>query len=170
MQTSHQASSVDPGGAESGLVTVPPATRHILETFYRAFSDQQPDLLDTVCRPDWQDIPLAPGQGAGPAGLKPLIRAFAAAFPDIRITLHEMIGTAERVAVRAVITGTHRGTWFGIAPTGRPISMAIHEFHHLQDGRLTHTWHLEDWFGFLHQVDAWPPVAGSAAPQSGGAR
>lgn len=161
MQTSHQAPSVGHGGAEGGLTNasssgVPLATRRALETFYRAFSDQQLDLLDAVCMPDWQDIPLAPGQGPGPAGLKPLILAFAAAFPDIRITLHEMVGTAERVAVRAVITGTHRGTWFGIAPTGRPISMAIHEFHHLQDGKVTHTWHLEDWFGFLNQVGAWP--------------
>ncbi|HWU00084.1 MAG TPA: ester cyclase [Terriglobales bacterium] len=154
MQTTTHVPSAGPDG--SGPGTVPAATRRTLETFYRAFSDQQPDLLDTVCMPDWQDIPLAPGQGPGPDGLKPLIRAFAAAFPDIRITIHEMIGTAERVAVRALITGTHRGAWFGIAPTGRTISMAIHEFHHLRDGRLTHTWHLEDWFGFLHQVGAWP--------------
>lgn len=156
MQTSNQLTPTDHGPSDGAVSHVPPAIRRVLETFYRAFSDQQPDLLDTVCTPDWQDIPLAPGQGPGPDGLKPLIRAFIAAFPDIRITIHEMIGTAERVAVRALITGTHRGTWFGIAPTGRPISMAIHEFHHLEDGRLTHTWHLEDWFGFLHQVGAWP--------------
>ncbi|HVJ42057.1 MAG TPA: ester cyclase [Dongiaceae bacterium] len=141
-----------------------PADRHTIETFYRSFSEQQPDLLDHVCTADWQDIPLAPGQGPGPGGLKPLIRAFGAAFPDLRITLHEIIGVPGRVAVRAVITGTHRGAWFGIAPTHRPISLPIHEFHHLQDGRITHTWHLEDWFGFLHQAGAWPVAAqGTAA-------
>lgn len=166
MQISPKALSADHG--EEGLGVVPAATRQTLETLYRAFSDQQPDLLDAVCTADWQDIPLAPGQGPGPDGLKPLIRAFAAAFPDIRITIHEMIGTAERVAVRAVITGTHRGDWFGIAATGRPISMAIHEFHHLHGGRVTHTWHLEDWFGFLHQVGVWP--AATAAAQSGDAQ
>lgn len=142
--------------ASQPAIGVAAPERHALETFYRAFTTQQPDLLDAVCTTDWQDIPLAPGQGPGPDGLKPLIRAFGAAFPDLRIDIHEMIGAAGRVAVRATITGTHRGTWFGVAPTGRPISMAIHEFHHLRDGRLTHTWHLEDWFGFLNQVGAWP--------------
>lgn len=33
--------------------------------------------------------------------------------------------------------------------------MALHEFHHVENGRLTHTWHLEDWFGWLHQIGAW---------------
>ena len=135
---------------------VSPDERRVIETFYRSFNDQQPDLLDTVCRSDWQDIPLAPGQAGGPGGLKPLIGAFCAAFPDLRITIHEMIGAAGHIAIRAELTAAHRGTWFGIAPTGRKISMALHEFHHLEAGRLTHTWHLEDWFGFLHQVGAWP--------------
>ena len=48
------------------------AERHAVETLYRAFSDQNPDLVDTVVTPDWKDIPLAPGQGPGPQGFKPL--------------------------------------------------------------------------------------------------
>ena len=63
-----------------------------------------------------------------------------------------------RAAVRAQITGTHRGALFGIAPTNKPIAIAIHEFHYLGADRITHTWHLEDWFGMLNQVGAWPPV------------
>jgi hypothetical protein len=60
-----------------------------IETLYRAFSDKNPDLLDKAVAFDWQDIPLAPGQGPGPGD----------------------------------------------------------------------TWHLEDWFGMLNQVGAWPPAA-----------
>lgn len=131
---------------------------HLVAGLYSAFNDQNPDLVDAVLAPDWQDIPLAPGQAPGPAGLKSIIEAFAAAFPDVRITILEAIGTAERIAVRALITGTHEGEWFGIAPTGKPISVAIHEFHHIKDNRITHTWHLEDWFGMLNQVGAWPPA------------
>lgn len=67
-----------------------------------------------------------------------------------------MIGASSRVPVRAEITGTHAGEWFGIAPTGKPFVMPLHEFHRLERGRLTHTWHLEDWFGWMHQVGAFP--------------
>ncbi|MEN2987191.1 ester cyclase [Tistrella sp. BH-R2-4] len=138
--------------------------RRVVELLYRAFSDGNPDLLDQAVATDWQDIPLAPHQQPGRAGMKPLILAFAAAFSDLRITILDMIGQPGRVAVRAVITGTHTGPWFGVAPTGRSFQIAIHEFHAIADGRLTHTWHLEDWFGWLGQVGAWPvasPEVGS---------
>lgn len=137
--------------------------RHAVEMLYRAFSEADPDLLDEAVAADWQDIPLAPHQAPGRDGMKPLIRAFAAAFPDIGITIHEIVGAAGRVAVRATITGTHAGPWFGVAPTGKSFAMPIHEFHAIENGRLTHTWHLEDWFGWLHQVGAWPVRNAEAA-------
>ena len=132
-----------------------------IETFYRAFTDHNPELLDRVCAPDWQDIPLAPGQGPGPNGLKDQITSvFLTAFPDLKIVVHEIVGSQSRAGVRASITGTHLGEVMGVAPTGEAVDIALHEFHHLKDGRLTHTWHLEDWFGLFNRLDVWhPPTA-----------
>ncbi len=130
--------------------------RLAIGTLYRAFSEGRPELIDQAVAPDWQDIPLAPGQQPGREGMKPLIRGFVAAFPDLRITVHEIIGVPGRAAVRAEITGTYKGEWFGIALTGRAFRIPIYEFQAIKDGRLTHTWHLEDWFGWLSQVGAWP--------------
>ena len=132
-----------------------------VETLYQAFSEGKPELLDQAVTPDWQDIPLAPHQEPGREGMKPLIQGFVAAFPDLEITIHEIIGAPGRAAVRAEVTGTHRGAWFGVAPTNKAFRMPIHEFHAIENGRLTHTWHLEDWFGWLSQVGAWP-VQGEA--------
>ena len=72
-----------------------------------------------------------------------MIQGFNAAFPDAKVTVHEIVGVPGRAAVRAEITGTHSGEWFGIALTGRSFTLALHEFHHLESGRLTHTWHLK---------------------------
>ena len=127
-----------------------------IETLYRAFSENKPDLLDEACTPDWQDIPLIPGQGPGPGGLKQIIPMFRKTFPDLKIVVHEIVGSAGRAGVRASIVGTHLGEVHGVKPTGKSVDMALHEFHHLRDGRITHTWHVEDWFGMLHQVGAWP--------------
>ena len=138
-----------------------PAERLAVETLYRAFSEGRPELLDQAVTPDWQDVALAPGQAPGREGMKPLIAGFLAAFPGAQVTIHEIIGAPGRAAVRAEITGTHEGEWFGVAPTGKAFSMRLHEFHHLESGRLTRTWHMEDWFGWLRQVGAWP-VQGAA--------
>ncbi|MGI4874347.1 MAG: ester cyclase [Janthinobacterium lividum] len=139
------------------LLPLSEAEQATIRLLYRAFSDKNPDLLDQAVTPNWQDIPLGPGQGPGPQGVKPLIRALRHAFPDLDILIHEIMGSAGRAAVRAEIRGTHQGEWFGIAPTNQQVRIALHEFHHLENGRITHTWHLEDWWGMFHQVGALPP-------------
>lgn len=131
------------------------AERSAIQTFYSAWKEKKPELLDTVCTPDWQDIPLAPGQADGPGGLKDIIQRFTSAFPDVEIIIHEIFGTHERAGVRAEISFTHNQPLLGIQPTGKKVSIALHEFHYLKNGMLTHTWHLEDWFGLLMRSGAW---------------
>lgn len=130
-----------------------------LETFYRAFSDKNPSLLDEAVTPDWQDIPLALGQALGPEGLKPLMQMLFTAFPDLQIIIDDVITQPARAGVRARIVATHQGEIFGLQPTGKPVLIALHEFHHFKHDRISYTWHLEDWFGMLHQIGAWPPAA-----------
>lgn len=129
-----------------------------LMRFYTAFAGQ-PDLLDTCVTPDWQDIPLAPGQAPGREGMKPLIKGFGAVFADLKVEILEVIGGPGRAAVRAVITGRHVAEWFGVPATGRAFSLAIHEFHTIENGLLTRTCHMEDWMGWFAQVGAQPGVS-----------
>ena len=133
------------------------AERAAVETFYRAFNEHNPDLVDDALTDDWDDIPLAPGQAPGPGGIKPIIRSFTAAFPDVRITIHDLVQTPGRIGVRGEITGTHRGELFGIPPTGKSVSFRIHELHALDGQRVTTTWHMEDWFGLFLQLGQFPP-------------
>ena len=131
--------------------------RLAVETLYRAFSDKKPDLVDEVLTPNWNDIPLAPGQGPGPEGFKPIIRSVIQAFPDVQITIHDMIQEPGKIGVRAEISGTHQGELFGIAPTGKKVSFRLHEFHLFDGKRVTTTWHMEDWFGLFLQLGRFPP-------------
>ncbi|ENN86832.1 hypothetical protein RHSP_31470 [Rhizobium freirei PRF 81] len=126
-----------------------------LNTFYKAFAGH-PDLLDDCVTADWQDIPLAPDQEPGREGAKPLISGFSAVFADLKIEIIEMIGMPGKIAVRGVMTGRHIGELFGVAPTGKSFSLPIHEFHTIENGRLTQTWHMEDWLGWFAQMGAWP--------------
>lgn len=132
------------------------AERRAVEQLYAAFNEQDPDLLDTAVTPDWNDIPLAPGQGPGPEGLKPIIRSLIAALPDVQITVHDLVQLPGKIAVRGEITGTHLGELFGIAPTGKAVSFRIHEFHELDGERIATTWHMEDWFGLFQQLGRFP--------------
>lgn len=132
--------------------------RLAVETLYRAFNEHNTDLVDQAVTPDWDDIPLAPGQGPGPEGIKPIIREFVEAMPDVQIIVHDLLQLPGRIAVRAEITGTHKGVLMGIPATGKQVSFRIHEFHELDGQRITRTWHLEDWFGLFMQVGRFPAM------------
>ena len=133
--------------------------RKAVETLYRAFTEQNPDLVDTVLARDWKDIPLAPGQVAGREGIKTIIRSVAQAFPDLKISLEDMVQEPGKIGVRAELSGTHRGAFFGIAATGKHVSFRLYEFHTIKDGRVTATWHMEDWFGLFLQLGHFPAQA-----------
>jgi predicted ester cyclase len=124
--------------------------------FYSVFSNQDYTIVDRVLAPSWQDIPLAPGQEDGPEGYKKLVKGFTQAFPDVSITVHEIFGSYERAGVRAEMSFTHNNEFMGIAPTYQKLTIALHEFHHLSAGKLTKTWHLEDWLSMLLQTGVWP--------------
>jgi len=83
------------------------ATVEAIQTSYKAWQTNDLTIIDALFSPDWQDIPMAPGQKAGPEGLKNVITFFHQTFPDIKITLQDIFGTAGRIAVRAEMTFTH---------------------------------------------------------------
>lgn len=131
--------------------TISSATLEAIQESYKAWQTNELTIVDTLFSQDWQDIPMAPGQKEGPEGLKNLMSFFHQTFPDIEITTQDVFGTAERIAVRAEMTFTHDKEFMGIAPINQKVKVTMLELHHLKDGKITHTWHLEDWFGLLMQ-------------------
>ena len=142
---------------------MPESIEPLVGTFYRAFAGHA-DLLRDVVTPDWEDIPLAPGQAPGPDGVAPIINGIAASVSDFAIVVHDIVdgrgpdGTGT-IGVRAEMRGIHSGEMFGIPATGTSFSVPMHEFHHVVGGRFTRTYHLEDWLGFFNQIGVMPAVA-----------
>lgn len=134
-----------------------PAAREAVELLYRAFSTKDVALLRQAVTPDWEYLPEPPGQKPGPDQMIPIFADLAAALPDMRIEILDLLMQDDRVGVRAEVSGTQSGPLMGIAATKKPIRFAIHSFHELRDGRVSKTWHLEDWLSVFRQLDAVPP-------------
>ena len=49
---------------------------------------------------------------------------------------------ARRDRFRSEMSGTHHGSIFGVAATGKHLSFRLHEFHAIKDRRVTTTWHI----------------------------
>jgi steroid delta-isomerase-like uncharacterized protein len=140
-----------------------PGRRRSLEQFYGALGTQDVDLVDQALTSDWEDIPLAPGQAAGPEGIKPIYRMLIAAFPDLSLEITDALVETGRAAVRVSVTGTHRGDLFEVPANGKFVRFALHEFHEFEGDRLRRTYHMEDLFGLFMQIGAWPRLNGESA-------
>jgi predicted ester cyclase len=81
-----------------------------------------------------------------------IVQRWRAAFPDLRITVDEMISEGDIVATRTTFTGTHLGPWAGAHPTGRSITMVQTLFFRFESGMLVEVWELEDQIAFRKQL------------------
>ena len=103
----------------------------------------------------WEDVveevPL-PGQGPGLEGLKDILRAMRAGFPDLVFTIEEQISEGDKVASRFTWTGTHKGSFLGIPPTGRAVRVWGIVIDRLVEGRIQSTRILMDTMGMMAQM------------------
>jgi steroid delta-isomerase-like uncharacterized protein len=90
------------------------------------------------------------------AGWGAFMGAFTAAFPDAQISVADSFGERDMVATRWTITGTHRGDFQGVPPTGRPVTMAGVDISRFVDGKVAEHWAQFDVMGVMQQIGAIP--------------
>lgn len=110
------------------------------------------ELLDELIAAGYVEHGPAPDQAAGAPGVAARIGSLRAAFPDLRFVLEELVGEGAIVAARYHWQGTHRGSFLGIAPTGRRVAVRGMDFYRLAAGRLVERWENVDEFGMLSQL------------------
>jgi len=77
---------------------------------------------DIVAEDFIEHIPF-PGQGPGREGLKDVLQFMFTGFPDMKWTVLEQIAEGDKVVTRFSWTGTHKGEFMGIPPTGKSVEV-----------------------------------------------
>ena len=88
----------------------------------------------------------------GPMEFKPFWHKFKAAFPDIRIDVHETVVQGDWVAARCVVTGAHQGDHLGIKATQRRVEVGGMVLAHVKDGQIVEGWNYFDLLGMNKQL------------------
>ena len=97
-----------------------------------------------------------PDFGMGREGFRRQWRKWREAFPDLHFEIEEMVAEGDTVVSRWTLTGTHTGSFLGMAPTGRAISVGGMSLDHLQDGLLVSGFDGWDNLGLRQQLGAIP--------------
>ncbi len=82
----------------------------------------------------------APDQPPGPAGVRDYIAGVRAGFPDLRVSIEDLIAEGDKVVVRTIWRGTHQGTYEGIAPTGKQVARTMIQIFRVAHGKLAEEW------------------------------
>ena len=90
------------------------------------------------------------------AAHKQLMASFRAAFPDLRVRVEELIAEGDKVVNRGTYSGTHRGAFQGIAPTGKSFEIAGINVSRIADGKVAEDWTVIDMLGMLRQLGVVP--------------
>jgi steroid delta-isomerase-like uncharacterized protein len=92
-------------------------------------------------------------------GHKQLLASITRAFPDLHHDIKDMVAERDKVAVRLNVTGTHKGEFQGIPPSGRKLSLDEMAFLTIVDGRITEGWITSDMMSFMQQIGAVPTTS-----------
>jgi len=93
------------------------------------------------------------------------IAAMRAAFPDVHFANDDIMVDGDKVAARWTCTGTHRGEYRGIAPTGRQVKFIGINIFRLRDGKIIERWSVEERVHPLTATRGASPLASLRCPK-----
>jgi steroid delta-isomerase-like uncharacterized protein len=127
----------------------------VLRHWEEVVSKGKLDLIDEIFAPDFvaheadQDI-------RGPEGVRQFILMLRAAFPDLQVTVEDVLAEGDKVVQRWSAHGSHQGELMGLAPSGKRIFVAGITISRFEGGKVAEEWELYDMMGMMQQLGALP--------------
>jgi steroid delta-isomerase-like uncharacterized protein len=104
---------------------------------------------------------LPPVQGLD--ACKQLVSGMLTAFPDLQLTVEDLIAEGDKVVFRETWRGTHQGAFQGIPPTGKQVTFTGMAICRIVGGKIAEEWAVHDDLGLLQQLGAIPQMAQGGA-------
>ena len=99
---------------------------------------------------------LPPGIPSNREGVKQLTTQLHSAFPDFKATIDDTIAEGDKVVIRMTWTGTHKGEFMGIPPTGKSVSFGVIDIIRVAGGQFVEHWGQMDDMSMMRQLGAIP--------------
>ena len=115
------------------------------------------DAIDELIDPGVVDHAAPPGFPTGREGAKQFAAMMRSSFPDLHLTIEDMIAEGDKVVMRSTWSGTHQGEFMGIPATGRRVTVSQIDITRCADGRMVEHWGHFYTLGLMHQLGGVPP-------------
>ena len=101
---------------------------------------------------NWQSVGNYSGKNKTADAFVGQLGYFAKLIPDLNWKVEEMIQAGDRIIVRGRATGTPAKPLFGVDGKGKSFTIMSIDIHTITDGKISKTYHVEDWSGALRQL------------------
>ena len=124
---------------------------------YSLLSAGDIDGFAALISDDFVDHEELPGLAPTKEGVTTFFRMYRAAFPDLRMVPEDVIVSGDKVVARVRVTGTHKGAFMGLPPTGRRVEVQLIDIIRFgADGRAREHWGVFDQLAMMQQLGAIP--------------
>jgi steroid delta-isomerase-like uncharacterized protein len=140
------------------------ANKELVRRFYEeVWNRGHTDVALEVFADDYVRHDLRPSDALpGGAGQAKIAADFRAAFPDLVFTPELLLADGDLVAARWTASGTHKGQWGAVEPTGKHVEFSGVNIFRVEDGKVVEIWNHRDDLGLLQQTGA--AIFAGAAP------
>jgi steroid delta-isomerase-like uncharacterized protein len=132
------------------------AEKSVVRRFFsEAWNSKDLTLVDELISPSYvgHDVVLSHAE-RGPNRIKRIMTAFQTAFPDLQVTVEDVVIQGKKEVVRWTARGTHQGTFMNIAPTGKQIVVSGTDIGRVANGQIQEMWSNWDGLGLMRQLGA----------------
>jgi hypothetical protein len=112
--------------------------------------------IDETVEPDVLLSTPLPVQATGARALKEVFARLHRAFPDLHVTVEDLIAEGDKVVGRNSVTGTHQGEYMGHPPTGKSVTYNEIFIFRFVNHRIAETWGVVDVFSQMKQLGVIP--------------
>lgn len=133
----------------------PEANKALLRRYIEDVWDKKnPTAVDEYLAPNYRRYRSPTAEPLTRDEQKQLLTRFRSAFPDIQLTVEELIAEGNSVAFRSTIRGTHQGELLGITPTGKHVTVGLVDMIRIENGKFVEQWGGPDLLDLLQQLGA----------------
>jgi predicted ester cyclase len=108
--------------------------------------------IDEVFDPDVRIGTPLPVQATGAQALKQVWAILLRAYPDLHVTVEDVIAEGDKLVARNTVTGTHQGEYLGVPPTGNSVTYDEIFIVRFVKGRIAETWGVVDVLAQMKQL------------------